>query len=235
MTTVAIHQPAYLPWLGYFYEIASADCFVYLETVQFEKNYYTNRNRIRTPQGDTLWLTVPVLMKGHTGRTIRDMRINPTDNWARRHCLTIEQHYRKAPYFDAYWPELSGLLNTRETSLTELLHRQLQYFLRILGITTRVVRSQQLDLQERKAGLVLEACRALGADRYISGVQGRNYLSLDDFRAAGISVLYNEFRHPEYPQQGGGFIPCLGIIDLLFNAGAERTREIIDGCDCLVP
>src|SRR5580704_11293436 len=106
---LSAHQPAYLPWLGYFHKIAQADVFVYLDSVQYEKNSYINRNQIKTPQGAS-WLTIPVKTKGHMGGSLRTTNIDDSQPWRSKHLKSIEMNYRKASRFDLCFPKIQALL-----------------------------------------------------------------------------------------------------------------------------
>lgn len=218
---LSAHQPAYLPWLGYLDKIARADVFVFLDTVQFEKNSFINRNRIKTPQG-IQWLTVPVKMKGHLSATLRETAIDPVQPWRSRHLKTIAMNYGRATHYTACAAGLEALFAGSEERLTELCWEQLGFWMRQFGIATRVVRSSELGLASTKSELVLDLCRTLGADRYVSGALGRGYLIEEDFRAAGITVEYQSYTSPVYPQLWGGeFVPNLSVIDYWMNCGAN--------------
>src|ERR1700722_1879139 len=179
--TLSAHQPAYLPWLGYFHKIAQADVFVYLDSVQFEKNSFINRNQIKTPQG-ALWLTIPVKTKGHTSGSLRTTAIDDSQPWRSRHLRSIEMNYRRAPRFDECFPKIEAMLTIRETNLAEYCLHQLRFWLGELGISdAHVVRSSELPIASSKSDLVLDLCRHFGAQRYLSGALGRDYLAESDF------------------------------------------------------
>lgn len=218
MTTVAIHQPAYLPWLGYLDRIRRSDVFVFLDTVQFEKNSFTNRNRIKTASGPA-WLTVPVFGQGHTHSTLQHLRVDDSQAWAKKHLRSIELNYRRAPHFDGQFPRLAALYEDRHEGLADLCFRQLQFWLQEFCIATRVVRSSQLAVTERKERLVLGLCKALAAERYLSGPLGRDYLDPAAFQQEGIALEYHAFAHPVYPQLFGDFVPAMGIVDYWMNVG----------------
>ena len=220
---LSAHQPAYLPWLGYFDKIARADLFVYLDSVQFEKNSYIKRNRIKTPQG-ALWLTIPVKMKGHLSATLRDSEIDSSQPWRAKHLKSIAMNYSKAPHFRDCFARLEGLMSGTETNLAELCWQQLCFWLAELRIATRVVRSSVLPVAASKTNLILELCRHFGANHYISGALGRDYLIEGDFRAAGISLEYQNYVHPVYPQLWGEFLPNLSIVDPWMNCGPDSIR-----------
>ena len=215
---VSAHQPAYLPWLGYFDKIAQSDVFVLFDDVQFEKNSFTNRNLIKTATGPS-WLTVPVKAGRHIDRTMIGLEIANEHQWKDKHLKAIIQNYRKAPHFSFCYPHLLALFESDDATLLELCDRHLAFWLKQLEITTSVRPLSTLGLQSRKSTLVLDACLALKADRYISGALGRDYLDLAAFSAAGISVEFQRFVHPRYSQLYGDFVPNLSIIDFWMNTG----------------
>jgi hypothetical protein len=214
---LSAHQPAYLPWLGYFHKIAQADVFVYLDSVQYEKNSYINRNQIKTPQGAS-WLTIPVKTKGHMGGSLRTTNIDDSQPWRSKHLKSIEMNYRKASRFDLCFPKIQALLTMPETNLAEYCLHQLRFWLGELGISnTRIARSSDLPIASSKSDLVLDLCRHFGAQRYLSGALGRDYLVEANFSKAGIAIDYQSFKSPVYPQLWGEFIPNLGVLDWWMN------------------
>lgn len=215
---VAIHQPAYVPWLGYLARIAAADVFVFLDTVQFEKNSFTNRNRIKSANGP-VWLTVPVRHKGHIGKTLLDLEIDETTDWRTKHLRSIQQNYRKAPRFAEYEPRLVELLQSPQHRLAELCFDQLGALVTHLDIETRIVRASDLPVGGQKSELVLNLCRHLGATTYLSGPLGRGYLDEASFAGEGIGVTYHHYVHPTYPQLYGDFLPAMSVVDYLMNCG----------------
>ena len=216
---LSAHQPAYLPWLGYLDKVARADVFVYLDTVQFEKNSFINRNRIKTPHGPQ-WLTVPVKLKGHLSQTLRDTQIQPRHTWAPKHLKSIQMNYSKSAFFGAYWKKLEILMAVEQTILAELCWRQLRFWLDEFAITTRVVRSSELTLTGSKGDLILELCRHFGANHYLSGALGRDYLEVEKFKAAGIELEFQHYISPVYSQLWGAFVPNLSIVDYWLNCGS---------------
>lgn len=220
---LSAHQPAYLPWLGYFDKIASADIFVFLDNVQFEKNSFTNRNRIKTPHG-AMWLTAPVKLKGHIESTILETRVDDSQPWRAKHLKSIAANYRKSPFFDTLFPKLEAILTAPKDSLAELCWTQLHFWLGELDIRTKIVRASSLPVASRKSDLVLDLCRHFGADHYISGAIGRDYLNEPAFAALGIRIEYQEYRHPIYPQLWGAFAPYMGVVDYLMNVGPGPLR-----------
>jgi hypothetical protein len=225
---VSINQPAYLPWMGYFHRIAVSDVHVVLDHVQFEKNSFTNRNRIRTPEG-SCWLTVPVKTKGRFGDlAIADLEIDDARQWRKKHWRALAANYGKAPWFADHAAYFEAVYARPWRRLAELVRDMLGYQLEAFGIDTPLVFSSEMDLAGRKAGLVLEICQAVGADAYLSGPLGRDYLDESVFLGAGVSVGYDDFVTPRYRQVCDGFEPDLAAVDLLFNEG-PRSREILLG------
>jgi hypothetical protein len=216
------HQPAYLPWLGYLDKIARADVFVYLDTVQFERNSYINRNRIKTPQG-VQWLTIPVKMKGHLSMTLRDTESDVTQRWHVKHLKAIAMNYRRAPHFTECFAKLERLVADVPYNLAELCWRQLRFWLDEFAIATHVVRASELPVNGSKSDLILQLARHFGANHYLSGALGRGYLAEDAFRASGISVEYQEYHTAVYPQLWGDFVPDLSVVDYWMHCGPSAA------------
>lgn len=223
---VGIHQPHYLPWLRYFEKIARADAFIVLDDVQYEKNGFQNRNKIKTAQG-WMYLTVPV--QKPTLRPINEILIDNTSDWRSKHRRAIEMSYGKSPHFALYWPELCALYEQQWVRLGELNIAMLQLFLRQLEITTPLSYSSQLPTQGGSTDRLVELCQAVGGNAYLSGAFAvQAYLDPSVLEAAGIRLAFQEWTAPTYTQlyPAAGFVPDLGIVDLLFNEG-PAAREIL--------
>lgn len=216
------HQPNYLPYPGFFHKIAQADCFVIVDTTQFVKRGpfgWIHRNRIRTDDG-WAWLSVPVLTKGKFTQSILDTRIDAQRDWARKHWRALEWNYRRAPYFDRAAEFFRAAYERPWTSLAALNEHLIRGVLDLLGIRVRVERASDLGVTGRATDLVVDLCRKVGADTYVSGVHGRDYLDEGAFAAAGIGLRYQSYASPAYPQcHAGPFVPDLSIVDLVFNCG----------------
>jgi len=224
---VSINQPAYLPWLGYFHRIAVSDAHVVLDHVQFEKNSFTNRNKIRTQEGWS-WLTVPVKTAGKFGDlAINEIEIADEKKWAYKHWQSLRLNYSKAPFFDQHAAFLEGMYNRRWQKLADLMRETRAYHLDAFGIRTKLYFSSQMKVSGKKDELILNLCRELGATVYLSGPLGRDYLHEDAFRRQGIAVRYHDYRHPTYPQVYPGFEAYMAALDLLFNAGPASLETIL--------
>lgn len=213
---VTIHQPAYLPWLGYFEKIIRSDIYVYLDTVQFDKSGFIHRNKIKTPNG-THWLTVPVLKKNYMNSTLLDLRINNTIPWQKKHLDLINFSYRKAPYFEEILRVVEPFYSTSYDVFVDYCYDYLKLWFSLMNIKTKIVRASDLGINSHKTALNLDICKALGADTYISGALGRNYLDEDLFNKANIKVIYQNYQARQYQQLWGNFVPCLSILDFVMN------------------
>ncbi len=225
MTRIAIHQPEHLPWLGYLDKARKADEFIFLDTVAFKKNYFENRNRIRTPQGWG-WVNVPVLTKGKFGQAFLDVEINNKTRWAEVYFRTLLQNYSRAPHWKMYAPALEDLFRRPWTRLVDLNLALIEFLWSAFGISTPARRASTLNVAGKKSDLLLDICRKTGATVYLSGPSGRGYLVESLFTDAGIGVEYHEFQHPEYSQMFSPFVPGMASIDLLLNEGPDGIRRL---------
>lgn len=229
MTTVAIHQPNYLPWLGYFYKIVNCDTFVFLDNVQYSKGGFINRNRIKTPQGVT-WLTVDVLTRGRYGQLIKDTEIKNNISWGSAHKKSLQslrQSYSRAPYFEKYLACLDAAFCTEREKLAELNIFLVKTICKALGIDgVRFLRASELDVAGESTQLLVNICQSVGASTYLSGPSGRTYLDESVFATRDIELRYTDFKHPVYAQLYGDFTPNMSIVDLIFNEG-ERSLDIL--------
>ena len=230
---VAVHQPHFLPWLGYLDRMLQADLFIVLDHVQFERRNYQNRTRILI-DGQPHWLTVPVIQQSQQERVL-DKKIDNPERvelrwWGASHFQTLRYAYRKAPYFETYAPTLRKFLESRWERLVDLDQVLLEYLRDVLDIQTPLVSSSELGVDGRRSELILNLCKAVKADTFMTGMgASRSYLDRQAFADAGIEVTCQAFEHPQYQQCGGmDFAPGLSALDLLFNHGPE-SREILRG------
>jgi len=225
---IAIHQPQYLPWIGYFDKLDRADIFVLLDDVQYKKNEWQNRNRIKTA-GSVQWMTVPVRFR--FPQMIRDVKIAHEHNWRKKHDHALTANYNHALYFDRYRDFFRNVYLRNWNHLLDLNLHIIAYLMEKLGIQTRIVLSSRLKIREKRSDRLIAICQALGGKEYLSGPGAKVYLDLEAFKNRGIQVKFQDFHHPRYGQlfNGGGnpgFVPNLSIIDLLFNCGDESLARI---------
>ena len=224
LTNVIIRQPGYLPNLGFFKKIQSCDTFVFLDDIQFVKDRFDNRNRIRTKDGTT-WLTVPV-KRPVFKKNLNEILITNDIDWQRNHLNIIEEAYHDAPFFTTYWYSLQKILDKNWTKLIDLNIELIRYFMSALNLMTCTVNSSTLKKSSNQSQRLLDICKHLDASCYISGISGKDYLDEKIFHNSGIKIIYENFQHPAYKQIHGNFIENMSIIDLLFNEG-ENSQKIL--------
>ena len=220
---VAIHQPQYLPWIGYFDKLDRADVFVLLDNVQYKKNEWQNRNRIRTSQG-WQWITVPVLYK--YPEKINVVKINNAVDWRRKHLNALISNYSKAPFFKEHRLFFEETFARHWEYLGEINLHIIQYLNRALGINKEIVLASRLSLREEPTERLIDICKHVQTDTYLSGKDGAKYMNFDTFAQANIQVTFQDFHHPTYSQLHEPFEPFMSIVDLLFNHGSH-SLEII--------
>ena len=226
--TLAVLQPGYLPWLGYFDQVRRCDVFVALDDVQFDKHGWRNRNRIKAANG-VQWLTVPVLQRGRAKQAILDVEIHREVPWARKHLSSIRQAYARAPYLGRYLPELEDLLLQPRARLVDLDLALAERMCAWLDVRSEHVRASTLNVGGDRVGRLVALCEYFGAERYLTGDAARDYLDEAVFRARGIEVCYQSYKHPTYPQLHGDFVPYLSALDLVLNCGDESGRVLRGG------
>lgn len=220
----AIVQPNYLPWKGYFDLIHDVDVFVFLDDVQYTHRDWRNRNKVKTP-GGAKWISVPVL--GGTSQKICEARIDNSQNWREKHKSTIHHSYASAPYYKSYKSEIFDIFSRSFETISELNVYSTTKIARMLGIETRFLNSRDLDSHGTKDDKLISICQLVGADSYISGPVGLNYIDNSTFLNARIALAYKDYSgYPEYPQLWKGFDHNVSIIDLIFNCGEKSPYYI---------
>jgi hypothetical protein len=218
----SIHQPNYIPYLGYFYKISKSDIFVILDTVQYPRGQsFSPRNRIKTPQG-AHYLTIPVKVPGgRDGKALYTEILFANENWYVNHLKTVEQSYKKAPFFGEIYEIYGSVIKKPFGNISELNIELIKEFCRYLEITTKIVTlSSLLEEFGQKTDLIIDIAKKLEADKYLSGTGGgKEYNNEEKMNAAGIELVYSKFKPVEYKQLWGDFIANLSVIDVLFNCG----------------
>lgn len=228
MTAITAHQPLYVPWLGFFHKMMLSQKICILDSVQFSRGDFVNRNRIKSPFG-AKWLTIPVVQKDQTKKIINDIRIADND-WVQSHLNLLSVNYSKADYFEMYFSKISSILsNTNSDRLIDYVLPLIYFINSELRIDATLVKSSSLDLQGKKSDLILEICEQLEAEIYISGLNGTNYLEKEKFAQRGISIKLQQYSHPQYKQLNGIFMENMSILDLLFNCGPASRDIILSG------
>lgn len=221
---IAIHQPNYMPWAGYFYKMAMSDVFVLLDNVQYEKNGMTNRVQIKTSQG-ILWLTVPV--KRNFPCIIRDVEISDFTQTKIRHLKTIEMNYKRAPFFDYVFSDLVNVFERDWTNLSSMNIAIIALLREKLGIDTKIeIASHYPEISGKGDELLIRICELFGGGAYLSGTGGKKYQDEKKFTMSGIRLEYSDFQHPRHSQLWGAYEQGLSILDLLMNCGPQ-SREVL--------
>ncbi len=225
---VAVHQPHYLPWLRYMAKLALADVFVLLDDVQYTKNGWQNRNRIKTANGWT-YLTVPV--RAHA--TSRILEVQVADHrWRAQHWKSLQTAYGRAPHFRTYVDFFQGFYGTAWERLVDLNLTSLQYLKSTLAIRTPLLLASSLGVGGEGSGRLVRICQEVGATVYLSGAYAaRNHLDPATFRGSGVEVAVLDWECPTYSQchPKVGFVPDLSVVDLLFNVGQDALRVLLGG------
>jgi hypothetical protein len=223
LVIVSIHQPGYFPWLGFFEKIIRSDIFVFLDDAQYMKKQWHNRNKIRTEFGSK-WLTVPV--HASFGENINTVKIDSSKNWISEHENAIRFSYDTSNYFNQYFPKIMSIFLKHHSKLIELNIDLIILMCEILEIKTKIIKSSNLDIHSSGSKRILDICKKLDADEYLSGIMGKDYLNLDDFIHNKIKVVFQDYVHPTYRQNFQPFLTNMSIIDLILNEGPNSKKII---------
>jgi hypothetical protein len=226
--TVMLLQPGYLPWIGFFGQIYKSDIFVVYDDAQYTKQDWRNRNRIKNSEGREAYITVPV-KRSPTGTLIKDMRIAYEQDWVGKHLNMLKSNYSKAPYFSDYFGVIYDILIKKYSFILGLDMELILLFMEILGLERKVFYSSQLKTPVRGKDRLLAVCKELKATHCYNGKAGEKLYSVDEFLGNDVTLEFQDFRCPKYPQAGERFIPNLSIVDLLFNCGAQSKDIIKEG------
>lgn len=227
MTLCVISQPRFFPGFHYLHRMMVADLFVILDSVQFTPRHEENRAKLKSPAGPR-WLTVPTRKISREQR-ILETRIDDSQPWRSKAVKTLFHLYSKTAHYAEYAPEIACILETPCETLPQLDWASWGPALRLLGINCRFVYASTLPVESKGSTLLLDICTHLGADTYLSGAFGRQYLDSASFLARGVSIRYHAYTYPVYPQRFGDFVPFLSYLDMLFNAGLDREKVLAGG------
>ena len=221
---VAIHQPQFFPYPGFFHKLSIVDTFVVMDDVQYDKRF-TNRNQILAPQGPT-WLTVPIEKADKFGPNLA-VKVNNELPWREEHWKKLTYSYKNSPWFQLYGEYLSGLYQKRHDMLFDLDLETTAMVMKWLGIDIPIVRESQLGVTGEGTQRLVNVCKAMGAETYVSGPGGKNYIDQRSFDERGVKLEYQRYEPTPYPQRFvREFVPNLSILDLLFSVGQESRRLV---------
>ncbi|MDP9127549.1 MAG: WbqC family protein [Pseudomonadota bacterium] len=214
---IVINQPNYIPWRGYFDLIGDADLFLFHDDVNYTKQDWRNRNRIKTQKG-TIWLTVPVV-KTPSDTQIKDIYIDYDHPWVAAHQKALTAAYGKAPYFESYAQEFFDILEQRHERLLDLNVDTTKFIMRSFQISTPTGFVSEFKLSGTKTTKLVQILRACAGHDYLSGPAAKAYLDQDMFMRAGLGLAWKGYEYAPYPQLWGAFEPQVTALDLLFNCG----------------
>ena len=226
MNKLAILQPNYIPWKGVFEMINMVDIFVILEDVQYTKNDWRNRNKIKTANGSE-WLTVPVLQKSCHDMKIYEAEIDNRYNWQRKHYNAFQTNYAKAPFFKKYRYIIEELyLDKKWDNIAELDKYAIKKICEVLNIKTKIISSLELSACGEKENRVIDICNKVGANYYLTGPAAKDYIEPENFRKNEIKLEYIKYDYKEYKQVYEPFDHYVTVLDVIFNCGEEAKKYI---------
>jgi hypothetical protein len=226
-----VHQPQYIPWLGYLHKIAQSDLFVYLDCCQYKHREFQNRNRLWTPNGE-LWLAVPVQVKGKREQAIKDTMIDNSQKWGKSHFDSVRHTYAKAPQWHAHAAFFEETLCAKTWDrLMDVNTAITAYFLEQFGIATPIRLESEIGTTHESTERIIELCKKTGADCYLSGNGAKAYLDEARFAQEGLRLEYQHFTHPVYPQfnNNGSFQPYMSALDAMMNVAPKDLAGMSAG------
>ena len=227
---VVIHQPDFLPYLGFFHRLLQADLWVILDNVQFVRKGcgWQHRDKIKTPGGEK-WITISV-QKSKLATPINEVILSKDVDWRNNHLNLIKQNYKKAEFFNEIFPYIEELYRFNCFKMVDFNLKSIKLLLGLFDIKIEYVTASTLDVEGRNNEFLANILKKVRATSYLSGVGAKDYFKQEPFDQAKIKVIWQEFVHPVYHQLFGEFIPYLSSIDLLFNCGIKESREILRRC-----
>jgi hypothetical protein len=227
---VSIHQPNFLPWLGFWNKIARSDIFIIMDNVQFPKTgagCWTNRVKIIV-NGEPKWITVPIIRRYNGFKLIKEIEIDNTINWRLKILKTIEYNYKKCPFFEEEWETIKNLINYKSNYLCEFNINAINFLIKYLELDKcKVIRGSSLNCSGKATDLLVSMVKAVGGNCYLYGSGALDYQENYKFEKNGIKLIYQNFNHPTYPQLSKSFIMGLSFIDALFNIGRKKLSKLL--------
>lgn len=227
---IAIHQPHYFPWVGYFDKMAKADAFVLLDEVQFEKGSAMIRNRVPDTKGEIKYLTISADTSDFLNKQYREIPVKDAQKCFEKQMNMLKNYYHRAPFKNEIMVLLEDYFSQQHETVCQYTCASIELVRDVLDIQTPLMYQSavEYDRDRKRSDLVYAICESMNADVYLSGRgASMRYLKRDEFRGNGIDIVFQDFNHPQYPQQHRGeFVPGVSILDMLFNCGIEQTKSI---------
>lgn len=216
MKTVCIHQPDFLPWLGFFDKLTHSDIYIIYDDVQFVRRGWHHRDKIKTEQG-VQWLTLPIKKKGKYDQLIKDTKLDNDQPWQKKHLNTLRYAYQKSTCFEQFFTDIQAIYLKKHSFLMDLNIDLIQYFMQVFKISVNCLFSSEVDPVGCKNERLIHLVKAVDGSHYYTGTGSKDYLDEALFKQAGIQVNWQHYQHPVYAQLHGQFIPMLSSVDALFN------------------
>lgn len=230
MSLVAIHQPNFFPWLGFFDKIARADIFILMDNVQLprtSKGSWVNRVRLMF-NGEPRWATMPVVRDHRTSPHIADVLIDDSQPWRSKLVRSIRLNYSRSSHFEEVFPLVETLVGNPETSLTAYNREAIRSIANLLELRTPIVLGSDVGGEGHATKLLISMVGRVGGEAYLCGAGAAAYQEDEEFHTSGIDLVHQHFQHPVYGQRvKGPFVPGLSVIDVLMNWGVEPTRRFL--------
>ncbi|MEC9251264.1 MAG: WbqC family protein [Pseudomonadota bacterium] len=231
MTTLAVMQPTYMPWLGYFDLMDQADHFVFLDDVQLARQSWQTRNRVRGPSGDALMLSIPVRHTGALDATLAETEIDDDKPWRKKHARTVEQAYARAPHGKAASILWQQILASPQTRLAGFNAAAIKHIAAAAGLPVQTSHSSEYQLPDDRVDRLIALCHATGCDTYLSTPGAMDYMqadgAFDRFHAHGLKVIFQSYTHPQYDQGGPDFLSHLGCVDAIAHLGIDAVLPLL--------
>ena len=225
----AIHQPDFLPYIGFFKKMHLADVFVYLDNIQFSRRGWTHRDKIKTKKGEQ-WINVNI-KKADYHEQIKNVKISYEHDWQSKSLNLIKENYKSSQYFDEIYPIVNKMFDFSPEHLIDFNLSIIDTLRDLLEINNKIIFSSELKITEKKNNLLVEILKKVKINTYLSGQGAKNYMEEKIFLRNNINVIYNNFTHPVYNQQfkdgNDKFIDNLSILDYLFNCGIQNVKNFL--------
>jgi len=223
---ISAHQLSYNPWLGLLHKILLSDIFVVMDDVQFEKDSFINRNKILQNDNEIM-LTIPIKTKEYKSKALREMQTLDS-RWCKKHLKSIEQSYKKSPYFLEVYPSLEKIYQSESDYLIDYTQAYLDFLIDYIDIDTQIMYASDLKIKAKKLDYVIELTQKVNGDRFVFGALGKSYADEKYMKIQGITPYFQNYQHPQYNQYAAKeFHPYMGVIDLLFNEKKDDIKKII--------
>lgn len=220
------HQPNYIPYPGLIGKILNSDAFIYVSNVQFERKSWQNRNKIKGSNGP-IWLTIPTIKKGLYDQAIKDVEINNEFNWRNKHFDSIRLNYKKSKYYNKYIDFFYDLYSKEWEKLADINIYIMNYILSELNCNTRIFYDTDFNFDGKKTDLLVEFCKTLKMDTYLSNKGSEAYVDLLKFEKEDLKHIFIDYKGVKYRQCFGEFVDNMSIIDMFFNLETSEIKNIL--------